>query len=603
MRSPRCALTVAIAMSLWSSPAVTALEILELEVTDDAPAFFPGAGNGDGILSPDEHVGIRIVTRAASALPEGAVLRLRCAPLLLTMSGDLTGTTSDGHTSVGTSPVYITASVRDLGDQVYEADYAPVFRPIVANADPGNYTLQVAAVRRKDNRFWEVLDEGAVSLEIGGEDTSGPRVGGFHNRLGGLEPLMYTRMESRGMVLKGSAVRFRVSLLDASGVSAAHAQFVDLATGQVVDTTPLVAADPAQSDGVWHYTGSWPVSHEAHMSVGIEATDPLGHRRLSPDVLEFTSAPFRKTAPILVSGWDDGALLDALDRTRLWHDKWRTSLRTRDPVAWRQFRDTDEAVVLLSVSNGEEETALAEHLRGGGKALIALGFGCRSGIVTGIESNVLRNHIYSTLEEGDFPGDPLSANLYGAYGAGAFEALELRLSEPPRHVMRPTASGIRPLIEDEFGQIQAAEIADDESRLIYLNFDLAHLADDQAAAVLEAALTELLGSAPRTAPETAIADQPVLPVAAELYPSYPNPFNAVTNIPFVLARGDRAALTIRDVLGRHVWAQTRTDLAPGRHIWQWNGTDGEGNGVTSGAYLYELRTGGSVQIRKLMLLE
>lgn len=88
-----------------------------------------------------------------------------------------------------------------------------------------------------------------------------------------------------------------------------------------------------------------------------------------------------------------------------------------------------------------------------------------------------------------------------------------------------------------------------------------------------------------------------------LGPSYPNPFNPSTTIPFSLERSGHVLLEIFDVGGARV-ARLVDEVRPaGPHETRWDGTDARSRPAPSGVYFARLRTGGHVQYRKLVLLK
>ena len=87
-----------------------------------------------------------------------------------------------------------------------------------------------------------------------------------------------------------------------------------------------------------------------------------------------------------------------------------------------------------------------------------------------------------------------------------------------------------------------------------------------------------------------------------LYPAYPNPFNPSTTIPVALPASGEGLLEIYNVLGQVVRVWDLSGWSPGFHSVVWDGRDGAGRSVGSGAYLVRLRAGDFRQTRKLLLL-
>ncbi|GBD87387.1 hypothetical protein BMS3Abin03_01319 [bacterium BMS3Abin03] len=69
----------------------------------------------------------------------------------------------------------------------------------------------------------------------------------------------------------------------------------------------------------------------------------------------------------------------------------------------------------------------------------------------------------------------------------------------------------------------------------------------------------------------------------ELYPNYPNPLNPTTNIGFQISESGFVELKVFDLLGKEVKMIVSENMSPG-------------------IYLYQLRSGTFLQIRKLILL-
>ncbi len=66
---------------------------------------------------------------------------------------------------------------------------------------------------------------------------------------------------------------------------------------------------------------------------------------------------------------------------------------------------------------------------------------------------------------------------------------------------------------------------------------------------------------------------------------HPNPFNPVVRIPFVLARPQRARVTVYDLGGRRVATLADETFGAGRQELVWRGLDAQGAAVASGSYL------------------
>lgn len=89
-----------------------------------------------------------------------------------------------------------------------------------------------------------------------------------------------------------------------------------------------------------------------------------------------------------------------------------------------------------------------------------------------------------------------------------------------------------------------------------------------------------------------------------LAPNYPNPFNAITHIGYVVPGGDgplATSLKIFNVTGQEIVTLIDEEKSPGQHTVLWNGRDKNGREVASGVYFCRLRVGANQQVRKMVL--
>jgi hypothetical protein len=108
---------------------------------------------------------------------------------------------------------------------------------------------------------------------------------------------------------------------------------------------------------------------------------------------------------------------------------------------------------------------------------------------------------------------------------------------------------------------------------------------------------------------TGVDAGPGLPASLSLEQNYPNPFNPVTKIRFTIgdphSSGDAGSdgggrsttLTVYDVLGREVAVIVNEKKSPGTYEGTWDGRD-----AASGVYVYQLKAGGTLQSRKMLLM-
>ena len=92
------------------------------------------------------------------------------------------------------------------------------------------------------------------------------------------------------------------------------------------------------------------------------------------------------------------------------------------------------------------------------------------------------------------------------------------------------------------------------------------------------------------------------PTQFELYPSYPNPFNPRTSIPYRLSENMRVSIRVYDVSGKAVRTLIELQQTAGLHTVTWDGTDECGRHVSSGIYFIRLEAGDFRKVRKITLV-
>lgn len=97
--------------------------------------------------------------------------------------------------------------------------------------------------------------------------------------------------------------------------------------------------------------------------------------------------------------------------------------------------------------------------------------------------------------------------------------------------------------------------------------------------------------------QTAIDDEPALPLTARLDQNYPNPFNAGAVISYSIPVDGRVTLEVLDLLGRKVETLVDRFQDAGEHEIAWRPGD-----LPSGVYFYSLRTGDYEASRRMTLL-
>jgi len=102
-------------------------------------------------------------------------------------------------------------------------------------------------------------------------------------------------------------------------------------------------------------------------------------------------------------------------------------------------------------------------------------------------------------------------------------------------------------------------------------------------------------------PSQAVSNEPVidLPTEVELGQNYPNPFNPTTTIAYGVPNTGKVTLEVFDILGRKVATLLNGEnKTAGRYTLQFNASN-----LASGMYIYRLRAGNVVMIKKLTLIK
>ncbi len=84
--------------------------------------------------------------------------------------------------------------------------------------------------------------------------------------------------------------------------------------------------------------------------------------------------------------------------------------------------------------------------------------------------------------------------------------------------------------------------------------------------------------------------------------NYPNPFNPSTIIRFTLDQPSKTSLIVYDLLGEEVVTLFDGPKARGTYLIRWDGRNKSGQGLPSGVYVYQLKSGGFSDTKKLLLL-
>ena len=94
-----------------------------------------------------------------------------------------------------------------------------------------------------------------------------------------------------------------------------------------------------------------------------------------------------------------------------------------------------------------------------------------------------------------------------------------------------------------------------------------------------------------------------LPTGITLTGNYPNPFNPTTKIKFQTGDSRRVSLTVYDILGNKIKELTNSIYEPGEYYLIWDGTNINGEKVSSGVYIYSLMSDDIKNSGRMILLK
>lgn len=102
---------------------------------------------------------------------------------------------------------------------------------------------------------------------------------------------------------------------------------------------------------------------------------------------------------------------------------------------------------------------------------------------------------------------------------------------------------------------------------------------------------------------TSINDAGEKPARFELLGNFPNPFNPMTEIRYLLPQASDVSLKIFNMLGQKVRTLVQDHETAGMKTVVWDGKDETGREVSSGVYLYRLESGRQSFTKKMLLIK
>jgi len=189
--------------------------------------------------------------------------------------------------------------------------------------------------------------------------------------------------------------------------------------------------------------------------------------------------------------------------------------------------------------------------------------------------------------------DPASYQLDGKLpGIGYFIPQDWREVIYTYHSAYPETSSLE-------GMPVAIRHLGTDHQVIFFCFPLYFIQEDQATQLLHQALADL-GMYPSGVEDG--EDEENMSASFSLKQNYPNPFNPETIMEYELHKGYQVEITVYNILGQKVRTLVKEFQKAGQHRVQWDGRDEKGKEVSSGIYLYQIKTPDFSQAEKMVLL-
>ncbi|MFA7057625.1 MAG: FlgD immunoglobulin-like domain containing protein, partial [Candidatus Cloacimonadales bacterium] len=98
------------------------------------------------------------------------------------------------------------------------------------------------------------------------------------------------------------------------------------------------------------------------------------------------------------------------------------------------------------------------------------------------------------------------------------------------------------------------------------------------------------------------SSEDVAPMVAQVS-NYPNPFNPETTISYAVPQTGKVKIDVYNIKGQKVKTLVNEHRTAGQHSVVWNGTDNDNKQVSSGVYLYKMKSGKFSTTNKMILMK
>ncbi len=100
-----------------------------------------------------------------------------------------------------------------------------------------------------------------------------------------------------------------------------------------------------------------------------------------------------------------------------------------------------------------------------------------------------------------------------------------------------------------------------------------------------------------------VNDETPVPFTFDLAQNYPNPFNPETTIRYQLAEKNEVKIDIFNILGQRVRTLVNKVQPAGQYTVKWLGKNDNGAFVSTGVYIYQMKSGDFVKVQKMLFLK
>ncbi len=103
--------------------------------------------------------------------------------------------------------------------------------------------------------------------------------------------------------------------------------------------------------------------------------------------------------------------------------------------------------------------------------------------------------------------------------------------------------------------------------------------------------------------EPIVSSENIIVANTKLGDNYPNPFNPITNIAYSISEIGKVTIEVYNLKGQLVKTLVNEIKETGEYSINWNGTDKTNKPVSSGVYLYKMKSGNYSSTRKMILMK